>query len=190
CDTFGAAKAFSVENCDDGTLHVPNESPITSTGQKIIPFTFTPPFVAHSMRLISTDGVPWRRWGLQWVFQPFPESVVEWHSEGTSHGLLGWQHVRELNIAHISTADLTLTITPDQGSPIVLTVPNSGGVQTKTKVTVTANKAKIYSYRISSSAPFNLFEQDVEVKVKQWGSDGGYGIVRPFGGPSVAKALV
>jgi hypothetical protein len=190
CDTFGLPKAFAVENCDDGSLHIPNESPVTSTGQKIIPFTFTPPFVAHSMRLISTDGVPWRRWGLNWVVSPFPESVVEWQSEFTSHGLLGWQHVRELNIAHISTADMELTIVPDVGDPIVVEVPNSGGLQVKTKVTVFANKAKLFSYRLSSSAPFRVFEPDIEVKVKQWGSESGYEIVKPFGGPSAAKALV
>jgi hypothetical protein len=190
CDTFGLPKAFAVENCDDGSLHIPNESPVTSTGQKIIPFTFTPPFVAHSMRLISTDGVPWRRWGLNWVVSPFPESVVEWQSEFTSHGLLGWQHVRELNIAHISTEDLQLTIVPDVGDPIIVEVPNSNGLQVKTKVTVFANKAKLFSYRLSSSVPFRVFEPDIEVKVKQWGSEGQYEIVKPFGGPSAAKALV
>jgi hypothetical protein len=190
CDTFGQAKSFAVENCDDGTLHVPNESAITSDGQKIFAFSFTPPFISHSMRLISTDGVPWRRWGLQWIVSPFPESVVEWQSESTSHGLLGWQHVRELNIAHISTADLQLTIVPDVGDPIVVEVPNSGGIQTKTKVTVFANKAKLFSYRLSSPLPFRVFEPDIEVKVKQWGSEGGYDIVKPFGGPSAAKALV
>jgi hypothetical protein len=190
CDTFGLPKSFAVENCDDGSLHIPNESPVTSTGQKIIPFTFTPPFVAHSMRLISTDGVPWRRWGLNWVVSPFPESVVEWQSESTSHGLLGWQHVRELNIAHISTADLTLTIIPDVGDPISVVVPNSAGIQTKTKVTVFANKAKLYSYRLSSDEPFRVFEPDVEVKVGYWGRTDPYDIVKPFGGPSQAKALV
>jgi hypothetical protein len=190
CDTFGLPKSFAVENCDDGSLHIPNESPVTSTGQKIIPFTFTPPFVAHSMRLISTDGVPWRRWGLNWVSQPFPESVVEWQSESTSHGMLGWQHVRELNIAHTSTADLTLTIIPDVGDPIVVDVPNSNGVQTKTKVTVFANKAKLFSYRLSSDEPFRVFEPDIECKVGEWGRTDTYQIVKPFGGPSKAGALV
>jgi hypothetical protein len=190
CDTFNTAKSFSVENADDGTLHIPNESPVTVDGQKIVAFTFTPPFVAHSVRLISTDGVQWRRWGLQWVFSLFPESVVEWQSESTSHGLLGWQHVRELNIAHISTADLTLTIIPDVGDPIVLTVPNSGGVQTKRKVTVPANKAKLYSYRLSSTEPFCVFAPDIECKIKQWGSTDSYQVVKPFGGPSEAKALI
>jgi hypothetical protein len=190
CDTFNTAKSFSVENADDGTLHIPNESPVTVDGQKIVAFTFTPPFVAHSVRLISTDGVQWRRWGLQWVFSLFPESVVEWQSESTSHGLLGWQHVRELNIAHISTADLTLTIIPDVGDPIVLTVPNSGGVQTKRKVTVPANKAKLYSYRLSSTEPFCVFAPDIETKVGMWGRTDSYTIVKPFGGPSEAKALI
>lgn len=190
CDTFNAAKALTVENADDGSFHTPNESPITVNGQQKIALTFTPPFVAHLVRIVTTDGVKWRIWDVQWITEPFPESVVQWQSEFTSHGLQGWQHLRELNIAHISTADLTLTIVPDVGSVMVLTVPNSGGVHTKTKVTVPANKFKIVNYRISSTAPFRNFAQDMECKVGPWGRTDSYSIVRPFGGDSRLGAKV
>jgi hypothetical protein len=121
---------------------------------------------------------------------PYPELVVQWQSPGTSHGLQGWQHIRELNIAHISTADLTLTLTPDVGDPIVLIVPNSNGIHTKTKVTPFRNKFKIVSYQVTSAEPFRLFESDLEVKVRSWGSTDAYQIVQPFGGPSRAAAAV
>jgi hypothetical protein len=189
-DTFNAAKAFTVQSGDDLSFHVPNESPVTMNGQMQRAFTFTPPFVAHTIRLFTTDGVPWRMWGLQWVFTPYPELVVQWQSPGTSHGLQGWQHIRELNIAHISTADLTLTLTPDVGDPIVLIVPNSNGIHTKTKVTPFRNKFKIVSYQVTSAEPFRLFESDLEVKVRSWGSTDAYQIVQPFGGPSRAAAAV
>lgn len=191
-NTFNNAKSIRVQRGDDLAFFTPNESPIIFNGQSSKPITFTPPFVAHNMRIITTDGVPWEMWGVQWIFEPFPESTVEWQSESVSHGLKGWQHIFMLNIPHISTADITITLVFDQGpvASLSLTVPNSNGAFIKTKVVVPSNKFKLVSYRASSNAPFRLFLPDVETHVKEWGSNGQYQIVRPFGGPSSIGAQV
>ena len=189
-DTFNVAKVVKVERSDDLSVFTPNESPITYNGQSIKPLTFTPPFLAHSMRVISTDGVQWRKWGVKWIYQPFPESTVEWQSEFTSHGMPGWQHIREMNIAYLSTAPMTLTLSFDQWPQITLTVPSSGGVQTKWKTPIPANKFKLISYGLTSTAPFYLFEGQCEAKVKPWGSTGAYTIITPFGGPEKLGAGV
>ena len=189
-DSFDVPKMVTVERSDDLTIFTPNESPITYHGQSIKPLTFTPPFLAHSMRIVTTDGVPWRTWGVKWVYQPFPESTVEWQSEFTSHGMPGWQHIREMNIAYLSTAAMTLTLSFDQWPQITLTVPSSGGVQTKWKTPIPANKFKLISYGLTSTAPFYLFETQCEAKVKPWGSTGPYTIITPFGGPEKLGAQV
>jgi hypothetical protein len=189
-DSFNAAKQVTVERSDDLQVFTPNESPITYNGQSIQPLTFSPPFLAHSMRIVTTDGVPWRRWGVKWVFQPFPESTVEWQSEFTSHGMPGWQHIREMNIAYLSTAAMTLTLNFDQWPQITLTVPSSGGVQTKWKTPIPANKFKLISYGLTSTVPFYLFQGQCEAKVKPWGSTGPYTNVTPFGGPEKLGAEV
>lgn len=194
-DTFNVAKTFSVQRSDDLAAFTPNEAPVTFNGQTIKPFTFTPPFLAHSMRIVSTDGVPWNHapgvgWRMSWVFVPYPESTVEWQTEMISHQLRGFQHIRAMNIAHASTADLTLTLVFDQWPTITLTIPNSGGSQTKTWVQIPPNKFKLVSYRISSSVPFFLWQQDIEVYVKWWGDTDGYQLLKPFGGPSGDGAAV
>jgi len=384
-DTFNASKAFQVERAEDAALYTPNESPATLNKQTLKAFTFTPPFVSHSVRVVSTDGVPWRRWGLawvtdpwveyatfdsawtnlgqqgakyirglvlpmdtqgslasfnvvtsdggsvnftattpgaaktpvsfafvppivahdvqiqmltatagawveearwdfdaypeiipeytpimeiggpdnkfvqgikitadtanipvtfrilydggqlgpllpatayngkqtkvysftpflahnvqlvpqanariwvgesEWVTQPFAEAATNYQTEFSAQGMTGWEHTREMNLAYLSTASLTLTLTfgPESNlAPIVLTVPSSGGVQTKVKVTIPANKYKLISYGVTSSAPFYLFANDCEAKVKQWGSSGPYAVIKPFGGPNSLGAEV
>lgn len=183
-DSFGISKNFKVQSGDDLTIYTPDQVPVTFNGQSIKPFTFTPPFIAHSMRLISTDGVQWRTWGVQWVFELFPDLTPEWQTEGSALGMIGWGHLREMNIAHISTSDLTLLVIPDKWPQFSLTIANSGGIFTKTKVTLPANKSKIYSFRLSSASPFRNFEKDMELKLKSWGSADAYQIIKPFGGNS------
>jgi hypothetical protein len=192
-DTFNAAKAIKVQSSDTLAFYVPDQSPVTFNGQGKQALTFTPPFVAHSVRIVTTDGVPWRYWGAKWIALPFPESVVEWQSEMTSLGNVGWQHIREFNIEHISTTDLTLTLVFDTGavpSTLVMTVPNSGGLQAKTKITSPVNKFKLVSYRLSSSAPFRHFKEGMECKVGMWGRQDGYRVIKPFGGDSSEGASV
>jgi hypothetical protein len=191
-NTFDAAKIITIED-DAGNFHTPDQSPVTFNGQSKQTLTFTPPFVAHSVRIVTTDGVPWRYWGASWVVLPFPPSVVEWQSEMLSLGGTGWQHIREFNIEHISTANLTLTVVFDTGgvpATMTLTVPNSGGAQAKTKVTALPNKFKLASYRLSSSAPFRHFKEGMECKVGVWGREEGYRVLKPFGGESAEGATV
>lgn len=197
-DTFNAPKVIAVQSGDDLTLHVPDQSPVTFDGQSKQDLTFTPPFVAHSIRIVTTDHVPWRMWPSSmdpgaWAMQPFPASVPEWQTELNSLGGTGWQHIREMNIAHISTADLVLTLTFDIGaSPTILSIviPNSGGGQAKTKVTIPRNKFKLVAFRLSSTAPFRHFKEDMECKIGDWGRTDPYRNIKPFGGPSSTGATL
>jgi hypothetical protein len=180
-DTSNVAKAISIED-EKGILHVPNESPFTLNGQQKIPFTFTPPFISHIGRIISTDNVPWKIWGFQWVSLPYPESTIQWQTEMLSHGITGWFHLRMMNIPTISTANLTLTLIFDAWPTITLTVPSTAGAFVKQKVQIPANKTKLVSYRLSSTAPFYLFGKDVEVWLGKWERSEAYTVLKPFGG--------
>lgn len=193
-DSFNQAKSFTVESGDDNSVHSFAEmgAGVIFNGQSKKALSFATPFVAHNFRLVP-DGIPWNLFRVEWIFVPYPELVLEWHTEGTSHGMDGWQHVKEMNITHLSTADLTLTLVRDYGANIVVTVPNSGGVQKKTQVPIQIpppSKFKIVSYNLTSSQAFRIWENDLECWVKSWSSPGPYQKIRPFGGPSALKAVV
>lgn len=195
CDTFGQPKYIAVQD-DQGNLHVPNPDPIQTTGRQKLDLTFTPPFVSHLVRIVTDDPTLWRLYPTPagaWIQQPYPMSSTEWQTEMGSLGAVGWQHIREINVANTSTADMTLTLDFDKDAvpqEIVLTVPNSGGKMAKTKVPIPANKFKLVSFRLSSSQPFRLFGADSEVKRGIWGRGAAYDVLKPFGGPTNEAATI
>lgn len=201
-DTGNVLKTFHVESGDDQSSHALAEMGIgvAFANQTQIAFSFAQPFVAHNMRLVPDDSVPWRLFSVKWVYAPIPEECLEWHTESTGHGIRGWQHVKEVNIEHISTADITLTLIADTGARVQLTIPNSGGVQAKTLVIVPAQwsnqsgtvtmspKFQLVSYNFTSSAPCRIWKEDVEVLVGRWGRNSEYAVVKPFGGQSDSQS--
>ena len=104
---------------------------------------------------------------------------LQFHAIKSSLGMVGYAHARQMNIAHISTADLTLELEFDDWPTITLTIPNSGGVQMKTKVTLPPNKWKLIEVVISSTAPFKIFGGDLELTCGQWGRTNPYQVLRP-----------
>jgi hypothetical protein len=188
-DTQGQAKGLSAQG-EGGQIATPSES-VVLNGRGVQAFSFPQPMITHVMRLNSADdNIPYRLYNLQWVFEPYPESCMNWVSEPTSHGFVGWQHVREMNVGHRSTSDLTLVLTPDAGPAMSFSIPNSNNAVTKTKVTINSNKFKVMQYALFSTAPFYPFLDDMEVKLGLWGRTGPYQMIKPFGGPSKTGALV
>ena len=195
-DTFGATKVFQLEDSDTLTLHPLNEvgTGIAFNGQSVKAFSCVTPFIAHSVRIITTDGIPWRVWRNDLIFQPFPETTQLWQTELTSLGGDGWQHLRLINLEYISNATITLAFTVDSGNgsiaPATITIPSSGGLQTKLKLTPTYNKWKLISFGALSTEPMRLFLTGAECWVREWGSSAEYRKLKPFGGNSSPSAPV
>lgn len=161
---------------------------INHNGQLMNAYSFVTPHEAHMLRVIPQDADFWRLFNIRWVFEPAPEYVYEWKTQGTDHDMTGYQFLKDGFIAHRSTADLILTITVD-GADFVYTIPNSGGVYRKTYILFAlansglALKGKLFTYQLRSSnvnIPFQLFQKDSEVRVHAW-SGGGYAVKLPFG---------
>lgn len=158
------------------------------------PYDLAPPKITSMMRLIpqSSTNNFWRFFGIRWIYEPVPELVTLYQTQGTTHDIPGYQFLKDGYIAHISTADLTLTITVDNKA-YVYTIPNSGGLYVKSYLIFALDaalqqtlKGKIFSYGISSTEGFRLFKKDCEFRVHAW-NGGGYQVVRPFGGDSFVK---
>lgn len=124
------------------------------------------------------------------LWQP---SIIPLHEEiyqrlsfnflSTSLGGVGWQHIREVNLAFSSTTDLELQFDFGAGafpSALGVNVPNSGGLVTKQKILIPPNKWKTVQGYLFSSAPFQLWVNDMEIKVRSWGSADPYRVAKPF----------
>jgi hypothetical protein len=183
-DTGGVARQIKIQGDqqDIETITVNHD------GQRMEAYSLTTPYEAHMVRVIPQDVDFWRLFGLRWVYEPAPEYVYEWKTQGTDNDLAGYQFIKSFWIAHRSTADINMTVNVD-GVDFDYVIPHSNGVYKKTyllagiKTTGKATKGKLYTYQLRSSdvtIPFQLFAKDCEVKVHTW-SGGDYTTKLPFG---------
>src|SRR5882762_579375 len=192
-DSYNLPKTFQIVSQDDQTIHTVFETPATfSNRQSEIAFSCDP-FIAHAARLASTDGVRWRVWKSRPIFQPYPELGTVWKTEMVNFGM-GWQHVRLLNIPYIAANPVTMTLIFDQQANMVISgqMPATASLlyPTKQKVIPSANKSKLIGFQATSSSPFRIFQEMLEVWVGPWGRTDSYTVVRPFGGKAATGAEV
>lgn len=170
---------------DGGTLQ--GIVPVNHAGKQERPYSFTP-YVGHQLKLVP--DAPLRFFAIRWVWEPSPELASNWITQLTSHGQRGFFHERDIYVALQSTADVTLLMTFDLGNSTVgtrtYTIPSTAGVFLKQYLVLAAVKGKLVSYSFTSSQPFRLFVKDCEVRLKPWGSDEAYQVLKPFGGESMA----
>jgi hypothetical protein len=134
----------------------------------------------------STQSSPTQLYLWQPSFVVQPARTIAWQTFGTSFGADGYMHIRQLHLAYVSTADITLTCESYDGmSPAPITLPSSGGDYVKELFWLSANKGELYNFKAVSSAPFQIFLDDSEVEVGQWGREGPYLQAKKFGGPNV-----
>ena len=178
-DTFGNNKVLAFRAGDTGILHTQQPSPINHIGRQTKSYSFPTPFVAHSIRRESTDSVPWRKFNLQYIWERTPEFAFTWKTQRTAHGLSGFHFIARMLIPYAALADVTLTITAFDGtSPAVIILPSTAGVYKKIVVVPTFNKGLLFEYLFNATpieqcigfnGAFQLWENDLEVQVGQWG---------------------
>lgn len=188
-NTFGADKLVEVQY-DGGqvalTLTINHNGEI-ARAYPLAAVGWTP-FIAHLVRLVGADDVPWQLYDPQttWVYEPSPELATEWMTQPTSHDLPGYFSVRDMLIGHQSTAPLTLVVSYD-GVGQAYTIAPSGGVYRRDYISLAVGKGRAVQYQWTSPEPFALFKRDMSVRVQGWGLSGGYQSMNPFGGPSRAS---
>lgn len=188
-DTSAQNKTIAFRNGD--TLTMSETFTLNMNGQQTKAFSFATPIPAHLIRLEPQDFVVWRLFGIEYVFQPMPESVLNWQCQATSFGNNGYSHVKEVLAAYSSTAPVTLTITCfDGNSPSVVTLPSTGGAYQKALFQLSPNKGLLYTFQASSTQPWQPYLRDWEVKVRQWGSSEPYQIYKNIGGVHGVSATI
>jgi hypothetical protein len=172
-DTSNAAKGLTIRDADTLSTHAFTPA-VVHNGESELAYSFNTPFIAHMVRF-EPDAVPWRFFDITWVTEPTPEFAETWQTQGTSFGLLGYMHVKQVSPAYASTVPITLTITSFDGlSPAVITLPSTGGAFQKSTFMLTPNKGQLYFFRTSASSPYQLYLPDWEVLVGQWGRSESY----------------
>ncbi len=138
---------------------------------------------------VQTNPTRLHIWDISFEVQP--AATIDFSTFGTSFGAEGYQHIREIALAYVSTAPVTLTPTSYDGqSPAALTFPSSAGQYVKILLPLTANKGQLYRFRATSTAKFQLFLEDCEIRVGTFERTGPYAIVKQFSGAPVSPAAI
>lgn len=176
-DTQGLDKLVQVDT-DQGivatlTLNHPRQS--------TKPYVIDPPVDVHQVRLTSEDTDSWRLYSLKWIWEPTPEAVTIWQSPPVSHGIPGWLFIREIWLTISGPAAVTLIVNIDGVNQPPITVPGSPTMRTF-YLSFYPVKGKLFSYRLTSPSPFQLFETESWVRVGMF-SRGGEILMdtQPFG---------
>lgn len=119
-----------------------------------------------------------RSW--QPMFQSVPVSLNLWKNQGTTFGIEGYKHLRQILFAYKSTVPVTLTITVFDGvSPSPVTLPSTGGAYQKALFSLTFNKGMLYFITADCpDAEWQPYLSDTEFYVGAWDRAEPYRIVR------------
>lgn len=175
-DTQNIVRAVDVQH-DGGTVGATIQA--QHDGQMEVAYSW-PPFVAHSVRLAPSGTEGWKLFKSRFVFEPAPELATNWTTQGTTHDLKGYQHVRNALIALESTSVVTLTVNVD-GTDYVYQIASTGGAFQKIYVPFQAVHGKVFKYTLTSDIGFRLYVRDCEVRCRQFGAPGPYLPITPFG---------
>lgn len=119
------------------------------------------------------------------LYRHEPAEVTHWELPRSSMGQQGWFHIRDMYIVLRSTAPVTLTVAPDAGDSQIFTLPSTYGRKQTIYVKLAASKANSYAFAIDSAKPFRMYNEECEVRVKQWLTKLGYQNV-----PLIAKEQI
>jgi hypothetical protein len=123
-----------------------------------------------------------------------PVAVIHWEARETSHGLPGYQHIRDMYLALRSSTTVTLTLTFDNSYTQTYAIASTTNKRQKVYLPLQQNKFKEVRYSLDSTdvtQPFRLYAVDTEVRAKPWLTSLGYGLYKPFGeeGAQVTEAF-
>jgi hypothetical protein len=128
-------------------------------------------------------------WAPSFSIQPARTiGIAAW---GADFELHGYGHLRQIAVAWVSTASITLTITTYDGqSPAPIIIPSSGGQYQKQLFPLSPNKGMLYQFQASSTQPFQFFLDDWDVFSGGWGRQGPYSVSKDWTDSSRARAVV
>ena len=173
----------TVQEAGTGRQRVP--IPLNQAGVELYGYN-----IAFDVTWNTFDGLP-ILYQYEVLYRHEPAEVTHWELPPTTFGQQGWMHVRDIYIMMRSNAPVTLNVLiPDEGVVQTFLLPSTGGTKFKAYVQLGPNKAKAYAFTIDSTAPFRIYADESEVRVKQWLTKLGYVNVpvigreqagRPFG---------
>jgi hypothetical protein len=157
-DTAGATKTVIVEYYPEGdgsALTIAGTFDIIHTGRGGKAYALKPPVIAHKFRLRPTDTNQRWLYGVQWKFEPHPELVHHWETQGYAQGLPGYQHRRRSYLAYVSTGTVYWVQEID-GQEYAIAFPSTAGEYRKIHAPCLPLKGKLWKDTLRCDLPVDV----------------------------------
>lgn len=181
-ETDGATPALSILTDTGQTIALTATVTPPANVKTGVAYSLATPVICHQIQILPT--APCRVWldEIQWIAEPTPEQASTWVTQWTGFGTKGFKSIPRVEISWNSTASVSLTITSYDGqTPQTLGLGSTGGVTKKQLLTLTFNKGTLYRFSAVSAAPFQIFLEDSDAWVADWGRSGTMALARNLG---------
>jgi hypothetical protein len=160
-----------------------------SVGRRKYVFNLNNEFLYNSAFSFSWNG-PATIYQIELLWRPDEEEIVNWSFPPTSHGLSGWQQMRDIYLTTANSGALVLTVNSDSQQDSY-DVPSTSGLKRKQHVKLRARKGKLFSYSLvpaqtqdgGDGPSFRVYGEDCEARVKVWNTNLGYDLISVFKNP-------
>ncbi len=158
---------------------------INHNGKQTIAYSFNNPFISHTIRRTSTDGVLWTSYNEAYVFDVEPESALEWEGEFNISQLPDLKLINRMSIAYRSTKEAKIRLKFDNAIDFVdYDLPLSNGDYHIEQFYINCVKFRACKYRIESTEPIRPYKKSMQVWIKQINSQGPFQPISVLGGNS------
>lgn len=157
---------------------------LTGTGRQKFPLSLADRY-AYSLAVDFSWTGAQRVYQFETLLHLDEERIGHWEYPATTHGLSGWQQLRDGYIDLNSTGTVRLTVEIDGGqSTDTYDIPSTAGVRLKRYVKFRPRKGKVFRYSLDGvdAATFLLYGPDCELRLKPWNTNLGYALMSPFAG--------
>jgi len=115
--------------------------------------------------------------------------AYSWSTSYLTHGFPGYFYHGYLYLRHVSTADLTFTITDEDGTLLTATtIAHTGGLDRKDFIRLPVCKTKLAKYSLTSSTQFKVDGEESELLVKPWGKGAEWTHMKIFKDVAIGEA--
>lgn len=160
---------------------------ITGTGRAKHPFSLSDTYGYNFGVQLDWVG-PAVVYQLELLYRPDEEIITHWEFPETTHGLSGWQHLRDFYVTLRSTGAVTPQLVIDGTTYLPKTVingveystiPSTSGEKRKLYLQCPPVRGKVFRY-ILDGGPFRIYGAECEIRVKSHNTQLGYQLLSPF----------
>lgn len=169
-DTFGSNKNISIRNADNNALvtfsGVSGNGTINHNNEQEIAYYFPTPFVAHMVRDEPQDLVPWRKFGIEWIKDPWPE-LTNLASAWMNLGKDGAKFLRGAVLpVDTNGNNVSLTLISSDGGNVSLGPFNTTAAEKTAVAWPFATPLIGHDFQLVPSAPIRVWYDEI-----RWDSD-------------------